>query len=309
VILLALGVVLASGLGASPAAAQIGRGGQSIELDANATENKVPPQIDGLTVQQRLGQKVPLDLKFTDVDGVEKPLRDWFSDGRPVLMTMVYFRCPMVCPLTLERLTQRLREITDWNVGREFNVVVVSFDPSETAQVAAAKKFEYVTNYGRGPAESVERGWAWLTSEDPSRARSLADALGFPYRYLPASNEYSHATVFFAVTPDGTISRYLNGLDTSAKEVRLSLLDAGQGKLGGVLDTFWQMCFTFDAHAGSYTVAAFRVMQFASVGIVVVVGGLIGAMLLIERRRRSRVAIAASGVGRAAAVGGVGAVV
>jgi len=271
----------------SGAFGQIGRGGQSIELDQQSVANTVPSQIDGMTVQQRLGQKVPLDLVFTDTEGRERPLRDWFIDGRPVLMTMVYFRCPMQCPLTLQRLTQRLREIEDWNIGREFNVIVVSFDPSETAQQAAGKKFEFLTSYGRSPEASVSKGWAWLTSADPTRARELADALGFPYRYLPASNEYSHATVYFAITPDGTISRYLSGLDTTSKDVRLSLLDAGQGKLGGILDTFWQMCFTFDAHAGSYTLQAFRLMQVSSVVLVLGVGGLIGAMLLVERRRKA----------------------
>jgi protein SCO1/2 len=178
---------------------------------------------------------------------------------------------------------------------------VVSFDPTETAKDAAARKFEWVTSYGRAPTAQVEAGWAFLTSPVEGRVRELADAVGFQYRYLPASNEYAHPTAFFAITSDGVISRYLSGLDGSSKEMRLALFDAGEGRIGGVLDTFWQMCFTFDAHAGSYTLQAFRVMQIGAVGCVALVGGVVGSMLLVERRRRlaraAQAAVAAAGSG------------
>lgn len=268
---------------AAPAPAQ--PGGTIGPIGQPGVPNTMPEAIKGLDVVERLGQKIDLEMVLNNSDGKPVRLGDYFNQGKPVVLMLVYFRCPMQCPLTLQRFNQRLREL-DWTIGKEFNVVVVSFDPTESASDAAAQKATYLLNYDRTPADKISENWAWLTSNIPGQVQKLADQVGFQYRYLPASNEYAHPTVTFVLSQTGMLSRYLYGIDTPTRDLRLALLDAGEGKIGNTIDKIMLFCFHFDPNSGSYSLTAFRVMQVASGGMVLGVGGLIATMLLVEHRRR-----------------------
>jgi protein SCO1 len=271
-------------------------------IGQQGVSNETPDQIKGLDVVEHLGQKLDLNMVFTGSDGKPVQLREVFADGKPVVLQLVYFRCPMQCPLILQRFNQRLREL-DWTVGEKFNVVVVSFDPTETADSAAKEKIAAMLSYDRSPQDKISAGWFWLTSNTPGQTQKLADQVGFQYRYLPASNEYAHPTVTFVLSPDGMISRYLYGIDTPVRDLRLALLEASEGKIGNTVDRVLMFCFHFDPSKGGYVASAFRVMQVASVGMVLFVLSVILVMLVVEWRRRAGHAAARAAAGRGAEAG------
>jgi protein SCO1/2 len=291
--------VMLTGVAFGPAGGRTG----ATPVGQGGIANELPDEVKGLEVKERLGQKIDLDMVFTNSDGKPVQLREFFANGKPVVMKLVYFRCPMQCPLILQRFNQRLREM-DFTIGTEFNVVIVSFDPTETADRAMSEKTAAMLNYGRGPEETVAAHWGWLTSQTPGQAQRLAEQLGYPYRYLPASNEYAHPAVGFVLAPDGMISRYLYGIDTPVRDLRLALLEASEGKIGNTLDRVMMFCFHFDPNSGGYVASAWRIMQLSSVGMVLFVLGIIMVMLVVEWRRRA--AHAAARLARAGVGAGVG---
>lgn len=245
-----------------------------------------PPAIAGLEIREHLGEKLPLDLSLTDSTGKQVKLGDWFNQGRPVLIMFVYYRCPLACPQLLERYARSYRMIDDLTIGKDYNVVVVSIDPADTPETAAAAKSTWLINYGREPEAKVAAGWGFVTSPDPSTTRRLADALGFPYRYLPTANDYSHPSAAFIASPSGMICRYLYGLETEAKTLRLALVESGEGKIGTTTDRIMLWCFHYDPKTGAYTFTAWRVMQVGGFLSAVVVAGLLVRMLMHEWRRK-----------------------
>lgn len=289
----ALGVATSS---AAPAAAQL-------------NSKELPDPIKGLALKDRLGEKIPLDLQFTNTAGQRVPLSSFFDsapanvtpagstgstsrtpaaarDPRPVLLSMVYFRCPMQCPTTLRRLATRLNEL-DLLVGDKYRVVIISFDPTETPD--SARKWETMAHAGfdRPLPDDISKDWAFLSApSDPISSRTLADALGFPYRYLPESNEYSHPTVIYVLSPEGRLSRSLNGVDFPVGTLRMALLEASEGRIGTFTDRALLWCFHWDPTSGSYQLAAFRVMQVVGLITVVVLGSFLACMWWIDRRRR-----------------------
>lgn len=265
-----------------------GDGATAVRADRGATLYAPKPDaIAGLPdITEKLGEKVPLNTPLIDSTGKPAMLGDWFNQGKPVVLMFVFHRCPLACPFLLERTSQRFRDIEDLSIGTDFNVVVLSIDPTDTPASGAAMKEARLNNYGREPRKTVEAGWAFLTAPDASGPRSIADAVGFPYRYTPSNNDYAHPSALFVLTPDGTISRYLYGMDPRASDLRLSLVEAGQGKIGTTMDKVMLWCFHFDPTKGSYTFAAWRLMQvggFLSAGVV---GLLLLRMLVVEWRRR-----------------------
>lgn len=283
--------VLALGLAAisaSPARAQI--------LTAEP-----PKEIRGLEVSNHLGETLPLDLTFVNEKGDTIPLRSLFnktaSDGKtkkPVVMMMVYFRCPMLCPLVLEKFGAALGEI-DFTVGKEYDVVVVSFDPRDTFKDAALQKKARVLSYGRDEDEQdaklIEQGFSFLASS-PENARTLGNALGFPYRQIPETGEFAHGACVFVLTPEGRISRYITGLNYPAKDVRLALLDASGGRIGSIFDAVTLWCYHYDPNSGGYTVQAMRLMRIGAAGMTLFVATLLIAMLRIEKSKKRRAAVA-----------------
>jgi protein SCO1/2 len=242
-------------------------------------EGELPQDLQEVGITQKLENELPLELKFTDENGRSVRLGDYFHDGRPVLLSLVYYRCPMLCKLVLKGKVDLLREL-EWLPGEEFEVVTVTIDPREKPPLARQKKQNVIEALGR-PAAAP--GWHFLTGDRESIER-LTDAIGFGYRYLPDRGEYAHPAALYVVTPEGRMSRYLMGVQHDPRTVRLSLVEASEGRIGTPVDQFLLYCYQYDAEEGRYAPVALRLMRLGG-GLVAVV---LGAALIILWRREAR---------------------
>jgi len=238
-----------------------------------------PPALQGVGIDQRLNQQVPLDLMFRDEAGKPVRLGDYFG-SKPVILALVYYKCPMLCTLTLNGLERTMR-VMPLDVGNQYSVVTVSFDPHETPALAAAKKQEYLAHYER-PGGAA--GWHFLTGEESS-IRQLTDIVGFHYNYDPKSGQYAHTT---GLTPQGKIARYFYGVEFSPRDLRLSLVEASANKIGSPVDEILLFCFHYDPATGKYGLAIMRVIQLAGAITVLALGSFMALMLLRERESRLR---------------------
>jgi len=236
--------------------------------------------LEGIGIDQKLNESVPLDLVFRDETGREVRLGDYFGE-KPVVLSLVYFRCPMLCTLVGNGLVRGLRA-TAFDAGREFNVITVSFDPRDTPEKAAEMKRVYMNEYRRPGAE---KGWHFLTG-DAAAIGKLTEAVGFRYRYDAESGQFAHASGIMVVTPKGRIAQYFYGLEYSARDLRLSLVESAENRIGSAVDRVLLYCFHYDPAKGKYGLAIMRVLRVASVGTVVGLGMLIAG--LVYRQRRSR---------------------
>jgi protein SCO1/2 len=242
----------------------------------------VPADLEGVDVIEHLDAPLPLDVQLADENGRAVRLGDYFGAERPVLLLLAYYRCPMLCNLVLAGVVDSLKQL-ELDPGSGFEIVTVSIDPRDTAEQAAAKKKTTIESYGRAGADDA---WHFLTgSED--EVRRLADAVGFGYRYVEERDEFAHPAVLFVATPEGRIARYLYGVQYDPRTLRLSLVEASQGKIGTSLDRFLLYCYHYDPEAGRYAPVAFNIMRAGGAATVVV---LAAALLLLWRRdiRRRR---------------------
>jgi protein SCO1/2 len=229
-----------------------------------------PPPPPKVGIDQKLGAKVPLDVPFRDEHGNRVALADC-TGGKPTVLVLAYYRCPMLCTRVLNGLLDALRAIPD-SAGGGFNVVVVSFDPREKPPLAAVKKAAYLGEYGRPGAEA---GWHFLTG-DPLAVASLADAVGFRYEYDRETEQYAHGSGLVVLSPDGTISRYLLGVNFPARDLRLALAEASEGRVGSPADQVLLLCYRYDPATGTYTFAIIRVLKWLSGATVLGLAGLVG---------------------------------
>lgn len=241
-------------------------------------DDKRPAALRDVAFDQRLNQQLPLDLNLRDSAGRSVRLGDYFG-GKPVLLNFVYYRCRELCPLLSDGLVRALRPIS-FDVGNQFDVVTVSFDPADTATSAAAAKSEYLKKYRR---EGASAGWHVLTGE-PAAIKALADAAGFRYSYDAKRNEFAHATGIVVVTPEGKISRYYYGIEFSPRDLRLGLIEAAAGKIGSPLDQLLLFCYRYDPLTGQYNLIVTRVLRLAGIATVLALAGFIVLMLRRERR-------------------------
>lgn len=228
--------------------------------------NETPQQLQEVGISEHLGDQLNLDLVFTNESGEKTPLRDFFRDNKPVLLTLAYYNCPSLCNFHLNGLNDAFKKLNA-PLGREFNVVTVSIEPSETSDLAAKKKASYIKDYGR--PEGAD-GWHFLVGDD-DQIRELARQVGFKYRWDEEQKQWAHAAAAFVLTPEGRISRYLYGIEFSPQTMRLSLVEASNGKIGTLVDKLILFCFHFDPKASKYTLYAFNVMR---------AGGILTALLL-----------------------------
>ncbi len=235
---------------------------------------KPPQPLMDVGVEERLGETIPLDLLFVNSRGDTVTLGQYFKQGKPVLLSMVYYECPMLCTLVLNGLTNALQQIP-WTPGREFQMVTVSIDPEETPDLAAQKKYRYLRSL-RKPG-IPEEGWVFLVG-DSSQSKKLADALGFRYKYDAKQDNYAHPAVAFLLTENGKISRYLYGIEFKERDLRLALLEAGEGKIGNTLDKIILFCYHYDPDSQSYTLFATNLMRLGGVLTVIVLGILLGIL-------------------------------
>lgn len=238
-----------------------------------------PPELNDVGIDQRLNEPVPLDLRFRDESGRDVKLGDYFQ-GKPVILVLAYFRCPMLCTQVLNGLVSGLRGVT-FDIGREFDVVTVSFDPRDTPELAAAKKQSYVADYGRPDAG---QGWHFLTGE-PAAIERLAQAVGFRYYFDDRRGEFAHGSGIMILTPQGKIARYFFGINFNPRDLRLGLVEAADGHIGSPVDQVMLYCFHYDAAIGRYTTA---VLTFVRLGGLLVVASLAGFVWLALRRERQK---------------------
>lgn len=249
------------------------------QVDVHGTAAGLPAPLREVGFDQKLGEAVPLDLAFRDADGRRVTLGDYF-DGRPVALLLAYYDCPMLCPLTLSGLAQSLKPL-ELSVGEEFQVLTVSFDPTEGPESARAARDRYLPLYGRPGAEE---GWHFLTGEQASIAR-LTDAVGFRYTYDDERGEYAHAAGLVVLTPEGRVGRYFFGTDHPSRDLRLGLVESAGGTVGTAIDQVLLYCFHYDPATGRYGAATWNLVRAGGALTVIALVGFIVVMLRRERRR------------------------
>ena len=236
-----------------------------------------PEALQNVGFDQKLNEQVPLDLAFRDEDGRAVKLGEYFGK-RPVILMFMYYECPNLCPLALDGLIRNLKPLS-FRVGKEFNVLTVSIDPSEGPQIAAAKKHEYLPRYGRA---GTEDGWHFLTGEAVS-IKQLTEAVGFRYAYDAEKDQYAHASGIIVLTAQGRISRYFYGIEYAPKDLRLGLVEASAGKIGSPVDRLLLFCYQYDPATGRYTLIIMNALRLAGLATVL---GLSAFVLIMVRRER-----------------------
>jgi protein SCO1/2 len=228
--------------------------------------NTRPPRLENVGIEQHLDAQVPRDLTFRDEAGKTVKLGDYFGH-KPLILNLVYYNCTMLCGEALAGLASAMR-LVKFDVGNEFDVVTVSFDPRETPEMAAAKKKDYVGRYGRPNAAS---GWHFLTGQ-PDSINALTKAVGFQYQYDAKTNQFAHATAIMVLTPQGRISRYFYGVDFPPKDLRMGLVEASQGKIGNAVDAVLLYCYHYDPEIGKYGAMVANILRLAAAATILFMG-------------------------------------
>jgi len=241
-----------------------------------------PKELEAVGVTEQLDAQIPLDLPFVDSDGSPVTLKKVFDGTRPVIMTMNYSDCPMLCSLQLNGLLEAIRGVP-WNLGDEYRVVTVGIDPLETPERAQLTKQKYLKLYGRAGSAA---GWSFLTTRNEANIKQVADTVGFGYRYEPETKQYAHAAVLMICTPEGRVSKYLYGVNYDPQTLRFSLLEAGEGKIGTTVDQILLYCFHYDPERGRYGPAAFNLMRLGGLLTLVLFGGILSLYWFRESRKR-----------------------
>jgi len=235
----------------------------------DARLNTRPAILKQANFDQRLNQQVPLNLTFRDESGREVRLQQYFG-SKPVILSLVYYQCPMLCSQVVNGMTQVFSDLK-FNVGQDFQVVTVSFDPHDTPDEAAAEKQLTIKRYGRPGAAA---GWHFLTGEESS-IRPLADAVGFHYAWDPQLHQFAHAAGIVLLTPQGRVAQYYFGIEYPPRDVRLGLVEASHNQIGSVVDQVLLYCYHYDPAKGKYGAVAFTAMRIGGVLTMVLLGGFI----------------------------------
>lgn len=239
--------------------------------------NVRPPGLKSVGIEQRLNEQIPPNLVFRDESGKPVRIGDYFGK-KPLILSLVYFRCPMLCSEVLSGVEGSLKALS-FDVGKEFDVLTVSFDPKDTPEGAAAKKADIIKRYKRAGAA---QGWHFLTGSQES-ITALTQAVGFSYEYDPKSDQFAHSTAIMILTPEGKIAQYYYGVEFPPKDLRLGLIQASQNKIGTLADAIILYCYHYDPNAGKYSAIISRIIQLAG-GVTVVS---LGMVLLVLFRRGS----------------------
>jgi protein SCO1/2 len=263
----------------SSASAQLAAYNQAAPYKAPASHN---PFAD-IGLDQRLDAQLPLDLTFTDETGKQVRLREYFGT-KPVILSLAYYDCPMLCTLVVNGLIRTLRTLS-FSAGNEFTVLTISFNPADTAKMAATKKQTSLQSYNRAGAEA---GWHFLTGDEVT-LQQLTQAVGFRYRYDTERKEYAHASGIMVLTPEGRISRYFYGVEYAPRDVRFGLIEAASGKIGSPVDQLLLLCYHYDPATGKYGIVITRSLQLAGAVTVIGIGGFIVLSLRRDRRQKSTV--------------------
>ena len=247
--------------------------------DVGHAAHEKPGILSKIGIDQRLHQKVPLDLPFVDENGKDVRLGDYFGK-RPVLLAMVYYECPMLCTQVLNGVTGALKTM-NFDVGREFDVVAVSINPREGPGLAAAKKQSYVERYGR---PQTADGWHFLTGREEN-IRALANAVGFRYVYDEDTKQYAHGAGVELITPKGVIARYFYGIEYSGRDIRLGIIEASEERIGSPIDSVLLLCFHYDPATGTYGATVMTMVRAG--GVLTMIGFAVFLVMAVRRERAS----------------------
>ena len=256
---------------------------------AGTSSELVPDILEKVGIDQKLDAQIPLEAAFRDENGQPVTLSQYFG-RRPVILTLVYYECPMLCTQVLNGVVSALK-VMNFTAGEEFDVVTVSFNPTETPAMAAAKKDTYLAKYGRPQAAD---GWHFLTGKQPA-IDALTRAVGFRYTVDPATGQYVHASAIMVLTPQGRVSKYFYGIEYPPKDIRLGLIEASGGKIGTPVDQVLLYCYHYDPHSGKYSMIVMNVLRLAGAATVLLMVGFIGLMWIRDRRKLKTAALAPSG--------------
>ena len=239
----------------------------------------LPPALQGIGIDQHLNAQLPLDTAFRDESGRVTQLGAYFG-RRPVLLALVYYTCPMLCNQILTGVAAGLRPLS-LRPGRDFDVVAISINPAETPSDAAAKR-DFVTR--RYSSKAGTGGWHFLVG-DQAAIHRVAEAVGFHYRYDPASKMFFHASGVMAVTPQGKLARYFYGVDYEPKDLKLGLIEASNNKIGSLTDQILLFCYHYDPATGKYGAVVMNILRAAAAAAVVILGAVLGLLWMKDLRQ------------------------
>jgi protein SCO1/2 len=246
--------------------------------------NVRPPGLQNVGIEQHLDQQIPADLIFRDETGKPVRLGDYFGK-KPVILNLVYFNCTMLCGEVLSGLESALR-VLKFDVGKEFDVLTISFDPRETPDMATKKKGEFLKRYGRAGAV---QGWHFLTGPQES-IDALTKAAGFQYQYDPKTGQFAHATAIMILTPEGKIAQYYYGVEYAPKDLRLGLIQASENKIGTLADQVLLYCYHYDPTTGKYGAIISRVLKLAGLATLLGLGILMTVLIRLGSGPRQHAA-------------------
>ena len=238
----------------------------------------LPSALRDVRIEQKLDQQLPVDAVFHDESGREVKLGDYFGH-KPVLLAFVYYDCPMLCTQVLNGMVTSIR-VLPFQVGKEFDVVTISFDPRETPALAQSKKEKYVNFLPERMREGARNGWHFLTGDQANITR-VTEAAGFHYRYDEATKQFAHASAVMLTTPEGKLSRYYYGIEYSARDLRLGLIESAANKIGSPVDQLLLYCYHYDPATGKYGAVVMNIMRIAG---VITLLGIIAMVLLLKAR-------------------------
>ena len=234
---------------------------------AIAQLNQNPAAIAGVGVDEKLGETIPMDLRFTNSEGDSVSIGELMKDGKPVLLNPLYYDCPVLCGLVLDAVFKVVNELV-WSPGKDYTIISFSIDPDETPEQAAASKETYLADLNRPGAED---GWHFLTGDEKA-IQALTDAVGFRYKYDERLGEYIHLASIMMISPEGVVTRYLYGASFREFDLRNALYEAADGTIGSTLDRVLFYCFTYDPSSQSYVPVAMNIMKLGGLATVIILG-------------------------------------
>ncbi len=240
-----------------------------------------PPQLEGVGVDEHLGQPIDLNLEFIAETGYPVKLSEFFKKGKPVILDLIYYQCPMLCNLVLNGQTQVMKEIP-WTPGNEYEVVTISIDPQERFDLSRKKKETYLATFGR-----LAPGWHFLVDKD-GNAKKLAEQIGYHYRYDPSQEQYAHPASIFVLTGEGKISRYLYGTRFRPMDVRFALAEASENRTTMTKEKILLFCYQYDPEKHAYVMFATNFMKLGGAITVLAIGWFLWRMIRMERERAHR---------------------
>jgi protein SCO1/2 len=267
-------------LAAAPVSAQPGGPGPSSPLygarpETGSPSTGLPTALRDVRIEQKLDQQVPLDLVFRDESGQPVKLGQYFGQ-KPVVLAFVYYDCPMLCTQVLNGMATSFR-VLPFQIGKEFDVVTVSFDPRETSALATSKKKVYLNYLPERMRADANSGWHFLTGDQDSITK-LTEAVGFHYFYDEATKQFAHASGVMLTTPQGKLSRYFYGIEYPARDLRLGLIESSANKIGSPVDQLLLYCYHYDPATGKYGAAVMKIMRIAGVGTLLAIVAMILAL-------------------------------